>query len=276
MTKRVVLSCTPNSVYDFFLPLAIRLWRCLIGYEPIVILVGTYGEWSFGHAKAVLDEVRGESAEFFDRILDLPDSSVSMGLRQNVAALDFDQDDVLLVGDVDLFPVDRDFYHRYDPSKSPVGIYYADMYGGEYWPAYGVSMPVRNWREVMGLTVGDFRGSVERMFLEGKVRELVAAHKADHRDTRFWTFDERYATQKIRESRFSKDVAEFPSAVGDRRPLRVKLPRHPSAAGYIDFHCSRPGWNGENWPDIRTMLDQLLPEHMDWVDRYVRRYRSSL
>jgi len=274
--KLVVLSCTPNSVYDFFLPIAARVWRDRIGYEPIVVLVGTH-EWSSGHAKAVYDAISGrERIEFFEPIPGLPDSAVSMGLRQNVSALALDPDDVLLVGDVDLFPVDRDFYHRYDPSKNPIGVYYAETYGDLYWPAYGVSMPVRHWREVMGVVAGDFRGSVQRMFTMENLIRVGFKDASGVWDTRFWTFDERYASFKIKSSRFAGDVATFPSVVGSKRPWRAKLPSQPIVSEYVDFHCSRPGWNGVNWPDIRHMLAQMIPDDIGWVDSYVRAYRAAL
>lgn len=281
MNKRVVLSCTPHDIYDFFLPISVRLWRSRIGYEPVVILVGSKEDWSSGHAKVVYDEICGrERIEFFARIPGLPDSAVSMGLRQHVSALDFDPDDLLLIGDVDLFPVDREFYHRYDPSKNPVGVYYAETYEhlgeGQYWPAYGVSMPVRNWREVMGVTVGDFRGSVEKSFTKENLRSLGMEDGNDVWDTRFWLFDEKYATFKIKTSRFAKDVATFPRCVDNRYPYRFKLPHQPYVCDYVDFHCSRPGWNEENWPDIRYALAQMLPEDLRWIDRYVSSYRKSL
>jgi len=277
--KWVVLSCTPTNIYDFFLPISVRLWRKRIGYEPMVVLVGTKEDWSSGHSEVVYDEIQEkERIEFFPRIPDLPDSTVSMGLRQHVSALTFDEDDVLLIGDVDLFPVDRDFYHQYDPSKNPVGVYYEEMYFNEqYWPAYGISMPVRNWREVMGITVGDFVGSVEKTFMEGDVRGLIASKKKNAMGANWWTFDEVYATFKIKNSRFFKDVVKFPSSIGDKRPQRVDLPRHPNASDYVDFHCSRPGWNGVNWPSIRSMLKQMMtPDDLKWVDCYVDAYRWRL
>lgn len=277
MKKWVVLSCTPNSVYDFFLPISVRLWRKLIGYEPVIVLVGEKNDWSSSHAGVVYNEICGqERIEYFPRITDLPDSTVSMGLRQHVSALDFAPDDVLLVGDVDLFPVDRAFYHRYDPMKNPIGVYYADMYNDRYWPAYGISMPVRNWREVMGVKVGDIVGSVEKAFTDGNIRDLIAENKTDPMGANWWTFDEVYATIRVRSSRFINDIAKFPSSVDGKRPHRVDLPRNPEASNYIDFHCSRPGWNGANWPGIRSMLSQMIPGDLDWIDRYVKTYRASL
>lgn len=295
MKKWVVLSCTPDSAYDFFLPIVVRLWRGRIGYEPVVVLVGTEEDWSSGHSKVVYDEIKGkERVEFFRTIPDLPDSIVSQEVRQNISALEFDVDDILMIADVDLFPVDVDFFHRYDPSKNPIGINYEPMYDGPhgyYYQAHGVVMPVRHWREVMGVTVGDLRGSVDRVFRDGKVvelqnqdpqkqlqsaRDLVAAWKADYTNTRFWTFEERYTSARIKSSRFSKDVAEFPSFIGNKRTWRVKLPSKPYASDYVDFHCSRPGWSQENWPDIRHMLVQMIPEDIRWVDRYVGAYLASL
>jgi hypothetical protein len=277
MKKWVVLSCTPNSIYDFFLPIAVRIWKNRIGYQPAVILLGSEVEWCSGHAGVVYREILGkERIEFFGGIPDLPEATVSQSVRQHVAALEFDPDDLLLIGDVDLFPVDRDFYHRYDPSSGPVGVYYAEMYEDVYWPAYGVSMPVRNWREVMGITVGDLKGSLERTLLEGDVRTLVAAHDANPNDTRYWFFDERNTTRKIRESRFAGEVLRFSMSVNGKEPWRVKLPPKPVASSYVDFHCSRPGWNGENWPDIRHMLAQMIPDDLQWLDRYLKVYRNSL
>ena len=277
MTKRVVISCTPSNIYDFFLPISVRLWRKRIGYEPIVVLIGSEQDWSSGQAKVVYDEIRGsERIEFFQGIPGIPDAAVSMGLRQHVSALDLDPDDLLLVGDVDLFPVDKSFYHQYDPAKNPIGVYYADTYGDAYWPAYGVSMPVRNWREVMGVEVGNFRGSVERAFSRENLTAVGLPGDTGDWDTRFWTFDERYASLKIKRSRFAKDTALFKTLFEGKLPERFKLPSQPYAADYIDFHCSRPGWTEANWPDIRYALAQMLPDDLRWLDRYVDAYRRSL
>lgn len=274
MKKWVVLSCTPNSAYDFFLPISVRLWR-RIGYEPVVVLVGSEEDWSTGHAKVARDATQGRT-EFFSHIPGIPDAAVAMAVRQQISALEFPSDDVILIGDVDLFPVDRGFYHRYDPSRNPVGVYYADAYGDEYWPAYGVSMPVSIWREVMGVKVGDFRGSVERVFTDENVRAVGLGELGGVWDTRFWTFDERYASFKIKTSRFSKDVALFPSTIGNKRPRRLKLPCEPYASDYVDFHCSRPGWTLENWPDLRFALAQMIPEDLRWLDGYVEKYWRTL
>lgn len=277
MKKWVVLSCTPNSQYDFFLPIATRLWRDRIGYEPVVVLVGSEKDWSSGHAKVAYDEIRGAARiEFFPVVEGITDAATSQVLRQHVSALEFDPDDVILIGDVDLFPVHREFYHQYDPSKNPIGVYYADTYQDEYFPAYGVSMPVKNWREVMGVTVGDLLGSVKRALTNENVKALGMAEEIGVWDARFWTFDERFASFKIRNSRFSKDVAKFPRLFGLRYPHRVKLPPGPYASDYVDFHCSRPGWTEENWPDIRHMLTQIMPDELRWLDSYVEDYWRSL
>ena len=281
MKKWVVLSCTPDSAYDFFLPIVVRLWRNRIGYEPVVVLVGTEEEdWSSGHSKVVYDEIRrNERIEFLSGIPDFPSSLVSLALRYNVSAFDFDKDDILMIGDVDLFPVDRDFFHRYDSSKSPIGHHYEEVHNGRYgqrYQAFGLSMPVRSWREVVGVTIGDLRGSTERFLKESGVRDLLEAWKTDHQDTTYWNADETYVTARINNSRFSNDVAKFPSSIGGKIPCRVKLPDKPNASDYVDVHCSRPGWTKENWPDIRHLLAQMIPEDLRWVDQYVDVYRKNL
>lgn len=274
--KRVVLSCTPSSTYDFFLPISVELWRNRIGYEPVVLLVGTKAQWSVGHCGAVLDEIldSGCKIEWVDHVPGVSDANVSMAARQHAPALSWlDPTDVVLIGDIDLFPIRKDYYHQHDPMEAPITIYHADMYN-DYWPAYGPSMSVEVWRNVMGLIVGDLMGSLLKTFREGKIKDLIAANKADHRDSRLWIFDEQYTSTRIKGSEFFNSVLWITGHTNDRI-CRNKWPADLNVQKYIDCHCPRPGWTDENFKKIRAVIAQVLPEELPWLDQYVAIYRAT-
>jgi hypothetical protein len=276
--KRVVLSCTLSSTYDFFLPISVRLWKKRVGYEPIVFLIGTREEWCNGHPGVVLEETAksGVRIEFVSRMSGIPDSNLCMAVRQHAAViLEFNPSDLMLVGDVDLFPLRAKFYHQHDPSKDPIVIYHEDMYFGRYWPAYGPSMTVETWREVMDLKEGDLVGSICRTFEIGKIYDLIAANKANHLDSRLWIFDEQYASLRIRLSRFSNRIVKIKTDSTNERLCRNAWPTRVDASRFIDFHCQRPGWTEENFKKIRSVLEQIVPAELKWLDHYVTEYRRS-
>lgn len=276
--KRVVLSCTSSSTYDFFLPISVKLWKKRIGYEPIVFLVGTSQEWCNRHQGIVLEETEksGVRIEFVSRVDGIPDSNLCMAVRQHAAViLEFSPSDLMLVGDVDLFPIRTEFYHQHDPLKDPIVIYHADMYSDAYWPAYGPSMTVEIWREVMDLEEGDLVGSLRKTFEIGKISDLIAANKANYHDSRLWVFDEQYASLRIRLSRFYGRIRRIGTDDTNERLCRNRLPDKVDASRFIDFHCPRPGWTEENFKKIRGVLEQIVPGEIPWLDHYVEAYRRS-
>jgi GNAT superfamily N-acetyltransferase len=272
--KRVILSSTISETYDFFLPITAWLWKNRIGYEPIIFLVGTRSEWAGGRPGVVLAELEHEGyrIEWIERIQGVPDANVSMSIRQHAAALpDLDPGDILMVGDVDMLPIRREFYHQHDPSLGPVAIYHAGMYGDTYWPAYGLSLLVSAWREVMDLSPGHLMDSLRKTFATGKIEELIAAQKADYKDSRLWYFDEHYPSARIRGSRFFSSLIRIQSD-GSERLCRHSWPDVIYTASYIDCHSLRPGWSVENWGRVRSVLAQVMPEHLAWIDGYAALY----
>ena len=276
--KRVVLACTPSSVYDFFLPIAARVWRKRIGYEPVILLVGTAEEWSRGSSGVPLQAITsdGHKVEFIERVTGVDDSNVCMSSRQHAAALPWlDPEDILIVGDVDLLPVRKSFYHQHNPLTHQVAIHHAGMYQDKYWPSYGPSMSVENWRKTMGLRVGDLQGSLMESFWRGDIEGIIRAQKADHLDSRLWTFDEEYASARLRATWLGSEIHKIQS-LGYERLCRNAWPSRVYMSNYIDCHCRRPGYTDENWPKIREVLAQILPDDLSWVDGYVSAYRNAI
>jgi hypothetical protein len=273
------MTSTTSSTYDFFLPICAKLWRDRIGYEPLIFFVGTPEEWSSGHRKVVLDEVSKENypVEWVGHIEGIEDFTVATCMRQHGAALSWlDPSDLMAVGDVDLFPVSREFHSPHDTRKNELAIRHASNYGqnGKY-PAYGPCMPVSTWREVMRLTVGDPIGSMLKTFQEFGLYEIVKLQKANPmKEDRLWFFDEITLSKRICESRFGSSFLPVEGAPGQRL-CRTAWPGRVVASNYVDAHCPRPGWTYENWKKIKDLLKQIEPNYFPWLDRYLAAYRKS-
>ncbi len=275
--KRVAISCSASSSYDFFLPIITTLWRKHIGYEPLVFLVGTLGEWSEGHRKVVLDELITQriSIEFVGHVYGVSDATVSQSIRQHAAALQWlDPSDTMIVGDADVFPLNREYYNPPLHGKYAIAILHSDTYGDEHWPAHGLLMSVDTWREVMRLAVGDVRGSMLKTFLNGDLYSLILAKELNYEDSRLWYFDEANTSKKIRESRFSSSLLKV-TAAGGEMLCRNGLSPEVDASKFVDLHCPRPGWSSEHWLRIRNILVQSAPNECIYFDQYMTRYMQS-
>lgn len=284
--KRVVLTSTKSHIYDFFLPISATLWRDLIGYQPVIILIGREEEWSVGHHKVALEELRNKNFDvhWIDHIPNVSDASVSMSVRQHASALELPLDDLMIIGDVDLIPLRPSFYHQHDHWKNTLGIYHADTYGdvsygdrrmANYWPAYGPSMSVKIWRDLMGVIPGNLLGSLEKTFREEDIYTVIAANKTDWKNSKWWTFDEERTSKKIRESKYLKDAVYFNCPRQERLSRGSTWPEHPYVANYVDAHFERPGYVGKAWQQIRGVLSQVVPHELRWLDKYVSAYRAN-
>lgn len=277
--NRAVMTSTTSSTYDFFLPICAKIWRIRFGYEPLIFFVGTPEEWSSGHRKVVFDEIVKEKypIEWLGHVEGVDDSIISMSIRQHAPALSWlDPSDLMLVADIDLWPINKEFWAPHDTNKNELAIRYSDMYEGGKYCAIGPCMSIANWREVMGLIVGDPVGSMMKSFEDGGLRELVKFQKENPMaEGVLWFFDEITTTRRIVGSRFASNFLPMNVPYQEGRLCKNTWPDKITASKYLDAHCPRPGWSYENWKKIKDLLRQILPSEFPWLDHYVVAYRKA-
>lgn len=256
--RLAVLSATDDPRYAFFAPLTARLWRDVAVHEPLVLLVGDEAAWCGGARTAlVLDRVR-EVAEvaFVPRVPGVADHTVAQVARLLAAALPGDGGDYLLVGDVDMWPLDRAHFAPRDPAYAFHALH-ADAYGrgAERLPMCYLGATRAAWRDLLELGA---------LSLPEALARIPWPPDGD------WHFDERYVSARL-------------LALPQERWLRVARPTGPdhgridradwrlpaSLDGFVDAHLPRPAHEEPHWSQVAPLLARLLSgEALRWALDY--------
>ena len=334
----VALGCSPDADYSFLLPLTALLWR-RIGFEPLAIIVGRNRgadglknggalEWAIDkQAKLALDALRLHRIPTYSvaAVDGYPYATTAQVVRQHVAALmeiaDFDrapqvsltirEDDWIIPGDSDLWPLWKKYYRYHENSSHRCVSYYwnGDNFVGktaflkainegrrsQTLPTCHIAMRAQQWREIYGLAVGEnLADAVERTLTQWYER-----YPRDGFNT--WMSDQDIMTARVCQQpwfptgRPPDDGLAHESGevlfVGRKgQPPLDRLDRsHLSdwnfdnenwldashTGRWKDAHVFRASHTDENWQKLRPIVAALLPDHVQWVDEYQRAFLEA-
>jgi hypothetical protein len=269
MDKFVVISTDRNELYSFFSPIVCLMWRNLIGYIPISILYENEQVWNAEEkSKFVLHELRKFSAvEFVESVPDIKGSTVAQVSRLYAASLeDVPADSYILTSDVDMFPLQRNWFHQQDKSKR------FHLFGADanlptiLFPICYLGGNVETWREIMEIN-------------ETGLQDNLLHHLNPLEDS--WNYDERLFAEKITRwkgfphecmlimrgwinglaiGRMDRAIWDFNGHVTD-------------ITGLIDSHSLRPGFIENNWNRIAFLLSRFCSrEDLLYILNYREQY----
>lgn len=277
MTTHAVIATNQSASYDFFAPITTLFWKDIVGYETICFLTDTEAEWQNKAAQVTVNSLRevGARVEYIGKLEGYQNAQAAQSSRQHAAALDLAGEDILITGDIDMWSLDRDWFHLHDPSKWAFTSWYANAYGWPcvpFHPTPYIAATVKLWREVMQLEV---RGEILTQMQANFDRTLG-------RNTSTWLNwwqDELYFNSKL------KAWDGYPNRVQmitrDGCPPHDRIDRgcwpvnFDWSKKYVDTHLIRPGATPENWPRIRPLIEHYIPQRLEWVDSYVAKYREA-
>lgn len=268
--KWIALSTTESHDYSFLTPITALAWKHVAKYEPYTLFVGEGIEGSYRVAYNFYCEMGMQE----DVIYPMPpfrDHSVAQSIRHHFAAYHLPEDDLIMPGDADLIPLTYSFYQKHDPNQHAIGLYYHNGTGEKnHFPTCHMSMTVRTWREILGISKEDTIESSLRRSLE------KIPHDAD--GMTIWYHDQVFSSKKIVESKYFPNSVDFISREGmppKDRIDRSNWPSNLSIEGKTDCHSLRPGWTDENWPRLRPVIAQILPQFMDKIDAYREAFKKA-
>lgn len=269
---RASIATDQNPVYECFAPLTAAVWRYHIGFEPLVTLVGRPSEWSTRpRSKLVLDTLRNLLIQ--PMFVDMPEGYRSANVAQIArmyAPIELDPDDVAITADIDMWPLDRDWFCRYLPDPGKVTSYYANF--PSRFPMCYVAANSDTWFEMHGLDRRDYWGEVSRATGEHMLQHLKPETAAPDA----WQHDEEYLTARIHALGPDRLTAVKRPA-GDPFPDRidrVNWPGQLELGGKKDAHLLRPAY--ANWFRVGELFEMLCPTLMGWADQYIARYNTLL
>jgi len=271
-----VIATNQNHSYDFFAPLTTLMWRHVGDMETLVLLTGTSAEWESGSGGVVrkaLEEV-GAHVHFIGPVEGYQSGQVAQSSRQHVSALDLPESDVLVTGDIDMWPFQRDWFHQHDPERWAFTLYYSNAYGEKYPPFHCtpyVAATVKMWREVMGLKVtGEIASQLQANF----DRHLGRYHDSW---TAWWT-DELYFNSRLMGWEGYPSRCQMIPRQGQPPHDRIDRGCWPDVIDWskplVDTHLIRPGAIPDNWRKIKPILEHFLPDKMEWINGYLKTYRK--
>lgn len=293
MIKYVSIGCNDSAGYMFALPLCVRFFHRVANYKPIAVLVADEAFWVTHplrlHVLQTLNNMNGDCIIEF--VGDLPDnypkSSIAQSCRQHVVAMPWLRDsDLLMPGDADLIPLESSWHNQHNPDQFDIALYYCNgadpnYLESQHFPTCYTSMKVGIWREIMGIAPhGSIADAIRLTFTE------TGFHEKKGMDV--WFQDQVHASNMIAQSRYYPARTMFiereghPPCTridrgGDKRGpngeyIASTWPGDPDISGKIDAHLPRQAYSDFYWPSVRRLIEQAIPDEVEWADRYRERF----
>jgi hypothetical protein len=263
--KFAVISTDRNELYSFFSPIVSLMWRNLIGYTPITILYETEEVWNANEkTKFILHELRKYSiVEFVESVPGIKGSTVAQASRLYAASLDMPAGSYILTSDVDMFPLQRNWFHQQDWSKT-FHLFNADAYlPNILFPICYLGGNIEAWREIMEIN-------------ETGLQNNLLTHLNPPEDN--WNYDEILFAKNITRWGGFPDEAMFimrgwKNGLAIGRIDREVWHFNGHISGLTDCHSLRPGFIDNNWNRIAILLSRFCsPEDFLYISNYRKQY----
>lgn len=275
---KVILASSTHPDYSFPVGIAALLWRDVVGYSPYVFQCAN--DWSLPTVTIPNDFMREMGIEACRiRLLDeWPIHVTAQHCRYHAAAGSFHDDEWLMLSDADLFPLKRDFYHQHEDYAGRFAFYYSNGDNGENYPTCHIAARAKDWRDVMKLDTKDNICGSMRRNLEGYLRPKIAGLSPAEADFRIWVNDMHMFREWIGEKPWHP--AECKMIEREGHPPKDRLDRSAWPASYdaskfVDAHILKEPSSAANWPRLRPIVEQLIPQHLARIDRFVEDFRSA-
>lgn len=269
MKKYIVLSVNDNPDYYYFLPLTKWAWE-YFGWGVIVLYSRNDITDFRTSLMSKLEELSIQTIDglFRPTIIRCNDigyktSMVAQISRLYAACLTSD-DDILMLGDIDLLPLGD----HWQPNGNPI-VWNFDLTGYTEYPMCFVSMKGKQWKEVMRIEGNDIKQNIKR--------DLDSMPNAKSDDFhKFWGVDQQLITQRLKP--FKPTIinrGQYPNGYARGRVDRGAWTLDHKE--FIDAHLHHQIHHKQNdWKFQQTLelLRKVWPEeNFDWYIEYHNEFK---
>lgn len=269
--NRIVLSSDLNHDYLFFVATSCLVWYHF-GFKPLLLAIGDPEEWKeHKRGNLMLWQCRERAmAEvvFVPEIEGMRRSTVAQMSRIYASAFVDNPDDFLLTSDIDMWPLDKDWYQPRDPDK--IHLHGANlMKHVNQYPISYIGMKVKHWRSVMNLRQEMTAPEAAVQLLKSDYQSVMGASDDG---MKAWCCDEKLFSTRLHQ--FAQPdlhlridrVGSRHGFVGGRVDRGNWVPPAPREK-LVDAHLLRPGYDA-HWENLKKLLSTILaPEDVGWADR---------
>ena len=263
-----IISTTFDDKYFYFLPITTWCWNKL-GID-VVCFCPRLDKGNNDKAALVGKTLIDNNLRCRKYFFDAPEhkqATYAQCLRLYGGAIEADNDEVFIVGDVDMAVFNAPFFSQFEDGKCH--IIGADLVPPNQYPMCYLVYTSLGWWKVMDVGANTYQQCVD---------ELLGQIESTHFRGNFWAKDQEtafnhfsnYATPIFHNR--AREGTQFASNRLDRDDAYI-LER--DVAGVIDYHMNRPGF--EHIETILTIFYKIYPEeNFDWIRTYTEEYKKLL
>lgn len=271
--KKVILSCTIDSRFDFFLPLTCAWWR-EIGWDPRVILIGSKAEWvkRVPVVAGAMESFGPFACWYFNKHPNYTEGTTAKVLRHSACWFgNIDDGDYLLLSDIDMWMLSPQWLTD-NIVPGNLTIWGANVHAlnpGRQFPICYQGAAAKTWQEIYAdITANDF--------FDKRYPERIES------PAKRWSDEEAQATILPNWSGFPSRChfvdrdgsrARYMSGRVDRGNWVYETKDEP---GLLDAHLLRPGYTDDNWPRLMRLIEDFLPGWAKKFDAYRNRYVRAM
>ena len=290
---KAILSTDENDLYYFYAPITCVYWQ-LMGYQPLVIIVGNPQHWESGDKKVAFEYILksgGDVVFVNERLMDKKLEGYNLSALAQMSRMCsayipfYDDDDYCLTGDIDMLPLNKDWFHQQDFSKK-LNIFFSNAYNYTRFAMCYVGGTKDVWNSVINLNAKNMYEAFYKMCAEGLSR------RASDKDQ--WNYDERFLFKKITSWKFYDEDCDMLQR--EQYPNKSSLTGTPGVpdelpqgrldrsywnfsgdiSGLIDAHMIRPGYTNKNWAKIYPLFESTLnDELLNFVEEYRNKFKDN-
>lgn len=294
--KVVVFSTDTNPYYYFFAPIATYIWSKIIGYSPLIFIVGNDSWFENKNKILVFESIlnSGGSIAFLnsDKISnDERFSGYNLSMLAQISrfcsfCILNNTNIYALTSDVDMLPLNKNHFYFQDFNK-PIHLFYANGYDHLRYTICYIGMNLTSWQKVM---------SIHDLNIYSVLSSLLRYLPKNSLDRTQWGYDEVLFYKQITQyyeypknvHMINYSIYKNPSFRKGSNGIPATLPMRrldrsnwnfdmKDIRDFIDMHCPRPGYLQENWEKILFVLSFYLnQEDLKWVSEYHKMFMESL
>jgi hypothetical protein len=287
--RYAILSASDNTDYAFYVPIAIKFWKRILGYDTLILTVGSSWHTNFT-LQMVAQRLEADQihVQYIDAIPPFSSGTISQIGRlfiPEIFNLSVALSDYLITSDIDLVPLDASYFTSVDWNTS---FHLLDVHCcGKFliWlenstkisalyhtPLCYIGGSIPSWKALIDQALSNMENfhrtnNTNHVTLIRTLIDRQLALERNNMDNLLgWKTDLlRWLDQHILSSSF----ATWKLPVFEKPYIECRILRGGNYFGDLDIavdaHLFREGHNHENWNIIRSFLSRALP-HLDVLE----------
>lgn len=242
--KRVVLAANSHPDYQFLLPITARVWDARTEYRPTIITSEVTEQLGPLKHDGIWDVHEVEMQR--DRLY----AKLCRWHSWNLCH----KEDLLLLTDVDHWPVNGEFWNQ--DTGRPVTMFYGDAFQGRMHTTLGFRAKAFALKEI-----------TEGKSVQDRIEEIRNA--PDNWDGRH--SDDCAQSELVMKWKGYPNLCHMVERGPSPPKTRIDRSAWPEQfhlAGMVDAHLPRDASDGRVWRKILPLFDVLCPDQKEWVRKY--------